>query len=46
MNIPAGFRVGRNVVVGPGVSEELNGRHELESGSSVHPLHMPPHLFV
>ena len=46
VNIPAGFRVGRNVVVGPGVSEELNGRHELESGSSVHPLHMPPHLFV
>ncbi len=46
VNIPAGFRVGRNVVVGPGVSEELNGRYELESGSSVHPLHMPPHLFV
>ncbi len=46
VTIPAGFRVGRNVVIGPGVSEELNGLHELESGSSVHPLHMPPHLFV
>jgi glucose-1-phosphate adenylyltransferase len=44
--IPAGLHVGRNVVIGPGVNQELVGRHSLESGESVHPTHMPVHLFV
>ncbi|MCK9518730.1 MAG: sugar phosphate nucleotidyltransferase [Dehalococcoidia bacterium] len=44
--IPDGLRVGRNVVVGPGVAEELSDRVELESGASVHPTQMPLHLFV
>ncbi|WBL37553.1 hypothetical protein O0235_10865 [Tepidiforma flava] len=44
--IPPGLRIGRNVVVGPGVHEELADRDELESGASVHPTHIPLHLFV
>jgi glucose-1-phosphate adenylyltransferase len=44
--IPAGLRVGRNVVVGPGVDEELADLEELPSGASVHPTHIPLHLFV
>jgi glucose-1-phosphate adenylyltransferase len=44
--IPPRFRVGRNVVVGPGVQEELAIRQGLETGESVHPTHMPLHLFV
>jgi glucose-1-phosphate adenylyltransferase len=44
--IPAGLRVGRNVVVGPGVEEELADLDELPSGASVHPTHIPLHLFV
>lgn len=44
--LPPGLRVGRNVVIGPGVEEELRERGHLESGSSVHPVHMPLHLFV
>lgn len=44
--IPAGMRIGRNVVVGPGVEEELADVFELPSGSSVHPVQMPMHLFV
>ena len=44
--IPAGMRVGRNVVVGPGVQDELLERAELESGATVHPTQMPLHLFV
>jgi glucose-1-phosphate adenylyltransferase len=44
--IPAEFRVGRNVVVGPGVQDELLDIAELPSGETVHPVHMPLHLFV
>lgn len=44
--IPGSFRVGRNVVVGPGVQDELLSRAELESGESVHPVQVPLHLFV
>jgi glucose-1-phosphate adenylyltransferase len=46
VTIPAGLRVGRNVVIGPGVAEELSQIGHLESGASVHPTHMPLHLFV
>ena len=46
VTIPAGMRIGRNVIVGPGVAEELLGRDSLESGSTVHPTQMPLHLFV
>jgi glucose-1-phosphate adenylyltransferase len=45
-NLPSGLRVGRNVVVGPGVQDELIDRDCLESGESVHPTQMPLHLFV
>jgi glucose-1-phosphate adenylyltransferase len=44
--VPAGMRVGRNVVVGPGVQDELLERVMLESGATVHPTQMPLHLFV
>jgi glucose-1-phosphate adenylyltransferase len=44
--IPSGLRVGRNVVIGPGVQDELLERGQLKSGSSVHPTQMPLHLFV
>ncbi|MCC6382003.1 MAG: NTP transferase domain-containing protein [Dehalococcoidia bacterium] len=44
--VPAGLRVGRNVVIGPGVHEELMERPRLESGATVHPTQMPLHLFV
>ena len=44
--IPAGLHVGRNVVIGPGVQDELLDRSILESGASVHPTQMPLHLFV
>ncbi|OAI39137.1 hypothetical protein AYO38_08195, partial [bacterium SCGC AG-212-C10] len=44
--IPAGLHVGRNVVIGPGVEQELNGIAYLESGETVHPTQMPLHLFV
>ncbi|MDZ7728213.1 MAG: hypothetical protein U5Q44_08450 [Dehalococcoidia bacterium] len=44
--IPPNFQVGRNVVVGPGVQEELGDVRELESGATVHPIHVPLHLFV
>jgi hypothetical protein len=40
------MKVGRNVVIGPGVQDELLGKTELESGASVHPTQMPLHLFV
>jgi glucose-1-phosphate adenylyltransferase len=46
VEIPPGLHVGRNVVIGPGVSEELRELGRLESGSSIHPLTMPLHLFV
>ena len=44
--VPSGMRVGRNVVIGPGVHDELLDRIALESGASVHPTQMPLHLFV
>ena len=44
--IPAGFHIGRNVVIGPGVETELHGLGRLESGASLHPTQMPLHLFV
>lgn len=46
VTIPSGLHVGRNVVIGPGVQDELVERSILESGASVHPIHMPLHLFV
>ncbi|MBI2766845.1 MAG: NTP transferase domain-containing protein [Chloroflexi bacterium] len=44
--IPSGLRIGRNVVIGPGVHDELMERGHLESGASIHPTTMPLHLFV
>jgi len=44
--VPANLRIGRNVVLGPGVEQELAEIGHLESGASVHPTHMPLHLFV
>jgi len=44
--IPSELRVGRNVVIGPGVHDELLERAVLETGASVHPTQMPLHLFV
>ena len=44
--IPTGMTVGRNVVVGPGVEEELAERGSIESGETVLPEQMPLHLFV
>lgn len=46
VTVPAGMHVGRNVVIGPGVHDELVDRGELASGASVHPKQMPLHLFV
>jgi glucose-1-phosphate adenylyltransferase len=46
VTIPSGLQIGRNVIVGPGVHEELTERNVLESGASVHPVEMPLHLFV
>jgi len=46
VTIPSGMHVGRNVILGPGVQDELLDRNTLVSGSSVHPTHMPLHLFV
>jgi glucose-1-phosphate adenylyltransferase len=46
VTIPRRLRVGRNVVVGPGVASELDEIAQLQSGSSVHPRVMPLHLFV
>jgi glucose-1-phosphate adenylyltransferase len=46
VTLPPGLQVGRNVIVGPGVHEELLDRETLESGASVHPTQMPLHLFV
>jgi glucose-1-phosphate adenylyltransferase len=44
--IPPGMRVGRNVIIGPGVQDELVGTSELAAGTTVHPVQMPLHLFV
>ena len=46
VTIPSGMHVGRNVVIGPGVQDELQAQSELASGTSVHPTHIPLHLFV
>ena len=46
VTIPGGLHVGRNVVIGPGVHDELLERSVLASGASVHPTQMPLHLFV
>ncbi len=46
VTIPPGMHVGRNVVIGPGVNDELFERGVLESGATVHPTHIPLHLFV
>ncbi len=44
--IPPGMTIGRNVVIGPGVAEELAGRDAIASGATVQPERMPLHLFV
>jgi glucose-1-phosphate adenylyltransferase len=44
--VPRGLRVGRNVIIGPGVQDELLDTEYLDSGASVHPTQMPLHLFV
>ena len=44
--VPAGITIGRNVIIGPGVEEELAGRSVVESGETVMPEQMPLHLFV
>ncbi len=44
--IPAGLHIGRNVVIGPGVQDELIQTGHLASGASVHPTQMPAHLYV
>ena len=44
--VPAGLHIGRNVVIGPGVRDELLDTGHLASGSSVHPTTMPAHLYV
>jgi glucose-1-phosphate adenylyltransferase len=46
VTIPGGMRIGRNVVIGPGVRDELLDLAELESGDTVNPTQMPLHLFV
>lgn len=46
VTVPSGMHVGRNVVIGPGVHDELLDTPELQSGASVHPTHIPLHLFV
>ena len=44
--VPGGMTVGRNVIIGPGVEEELAGLTAVESGETVLPKQMPLHLFV
>jgi glucose-1-phosphate adenylyltransferase len=44
--VPPHFRLGRNVVIGPNVRDELLAGQELESGETVHPTHLPANLFV
>lgn len=44
--VPAGMTIGRNVIIGPGVEEELAGMDSVESGETVLPEQMPLHLFV
>ena len=44
--IPSGLHIGRNVVIGPGVQDELMQAGHLASGATVHPTEMPAHLYV
>ncbi len=44
--VPEGMTIGRNVIIGPGVEEELAGLDSVESGETVLPEQMPLHLFV
>lgn len=44
--VPEGMTIGRNVIIGPGVEEELAGLGSVESGETVLPEQMPLHLFV
>ena len=44
--VPAGMKIGRNVIIGPGVEGELAGLDAVESGETVLPEQMPLHLFV
>lgn len=44
--VPEGMTIGRNVIIGPGVEEELAGLDAVESGETVLPEQMPLHLFV
>ena len=44
--IPAGLHIGRNVVIGPGVQDELIQAGHLASGASVHPTQMSAFLCV
>lgn len=44
--VPSGLRVGRNVIIGPGVKDELEGFEELAGGATVMPSQMPLHMFV
>ncbi len=44
--VPAGMKIGRNVIIGPGVEEELARLDAVESGETVLPEQMPLHLFV
>ncbi len=44
--VPGGMTIGRNVIIGPGVEEELAGLDAIESGETVLPEQMPLHLFV
>ena len=46
VKVPARFEIGRNVIIGPGVEEELEAFPGLASGATVMPTHMPLHLFV
>ncbi|MBE7519754.1 MAG: NTP transferase domain-containing protein [Thermoflexaceae bacterium] len=46
VTIPPGLRVGRNVVIGPGVERELHDSGGLADGATVHPTQIPLHLFV
>lgn len=44
--VPAGMRIGRNVIVGAGVHHELEGLDVLTDGETILPEQMPLHLFV
>lgn len=46
VTIPAGLHIGRNVIIGPGVEEELAGLTRVEDGATIQPTQIPLHLFV